>query len=84
MAELSNIKKIEYENNKKVAGYNKKVLKFKTEVLANSLLKGFDIVGKNFGRPIEAYLLAAVTYFLICFSLSKFARWVQSKVAIIK
>ena len=51
---------------------------------AYDLLKGFDIVGKNFGRPIEAYLLAAVTYFLICFSLSKFARWVQSKVAIIK
>lgn len=47
MAELSNIKKIEYENNKKVAGYNKKVLKFKTEVLANSLLKGFDIEDFN-------------------------------------
>ena len=32
---------------------------------AYDLLKGFEIAGKNFGRPIETYLLAAVTYFLI-------------------
>ena len=51
---------------------------------AYDLLKGFDIVGKNFGRPIEAYLLAAVTYFLICFSLSKAVRAIQAKVAIIR
>ncbi|NDH80120.1 MAG: amino acid ABC transporter permease, partial [Burkholderiaceae bacterium] len=30
---------------------------------AYDLLKGFEIAGKNFGRPIETYLLAAVTYF---------------------
>ena len=47
MSELSNKKKIEYENNKKVAGYNKKVLKFKNEVLANSLLKDFEIEDFN-------------------------------------
>jgi glutamate/aspartate transport system permease protein len=35
---------------------------------AYDLLKGFEIAGKNFGRPIETYLLAAVTYFLICFT----------------
>ncbi|NDE44193.1 MAG: amino acid ABC transporter permease, partial [Burkholderiaceae bacterium] len=28
---------------------------------AYDLLKGFEIAGKNFGRPIETYLLAAVT-----------------------
>ena len=51
---------------------------------AYDLLKGFEVAGKNFGRPIEAYLLAAVVYFLICFSLSRVVRKIQSKVAIIR
>lgn len=51
---------------------------------AYDLLKGFEIAGKNYGRPIETYLLAAVTYFLICFSLSKVVRKIQAKVAIIR
>jgi glutamate/aspartate transport system permease protein len=51
---------------------------------AYDLLKGFEVAGKNFGRPIEAYLLAAVVYFLICFSLSRIVRLIQSKVAIIR
>jgi glutamate/aspartate transport system permease protein len=51
---------------------------------AYDLLKGFEIAGKNYGRPIETYLLAAVTYFLICFSLSKVVRVIQAKVAIIR
>jgi glutamate/aspartate transport system permease protein len=51
---------------------------------AYDLLKGFEIAGKNYGRPIETYLLAAVTYFLICFSLSKVVRIIQAKVAIIR
>ncbi|CAM3687919.1 amino acid ABC transporter permease [Polynucleobacter antarcticus] len=51
---------------------------------AYDLLKGFEIAGKNFGRPIETYLLAAVAYFLICFSLSKLVRKIQAKVAIIR
>ena len=51
---------------------------------AYDLLKGFEIAGKNYGRPIETYLLAAVTYFLICFSLSKVVRLIQAKVAIIR
>ena len=38
---------------------------------AYDLLKGFEIVGKNFGRPVEAYLLAAAAYFLICFLLTR-------------
>jgi glutamate/aspartate transport system permease protein len=51
---------------------------------AYDLLKGFEIAGKNFGRPIETYILAALTYFVICFSLSKAVRIIQAKVAIIR
>jgi len=51
---------------------------------AYDLLKGFEIAGKNYGRPMETYALAAVTYFIICFSLSKLVRKIQTKVAIIR
>jgi len=51
---------------------------------AYDLLKGFEIAGKNFGRPIETYLLAAVTYFLICFTLSRMVKRIQEKVAIVR
>ena len=51
---------------------------------AYDLLKGFEIAGKNYGRPIETYILAAATYFMICFSLSKIVRKIQAKVAIIR
>lgn len=51
---------------------------------AYDLLKGFEIAGKNYGRPIETYVLAAATYFIICFSLSKTVRAIQAKVAIIR
>jgi glutamate/aspartate transport system permease protein len=51
---------------------------------AYDLLKGFEIAGKNYGRPIETYVLAAATYFIICFSLSKIVRAIQAKVAIIR
>ena len=51
---------------------------------AYDLLKGFEIAGKNFGRPIETYLLAAVTYFLICFTLSRVVKRIQEKVAIVR
>jgi len=51
---------------------------------AYDLLKGFEIAGKNYGRPIETYILAAATYFAICFSLSKVVRIIQAKVAIIR
>jgi len=50
---------------------------------AYDLLKGFEIAGKNYGRPIETYILAAATYFVICFSLSKAVRKIHAKVAII-
>ncbi len=51
---------------------------------AYDMLKGFEVAGKNFGRPIETYLAAAVIYFLICFSLSKLVRILQQRVAIIR
>lgn len=51
---------------------------------AYDLLKGFEIAGKNYGRPIETYILAAATYFIICFSLSRAVRAIQAKVAIIR
>jgi len=40
---------------------------------AYDLLKGFDVAGKIFGRPIEAYIGAAGMYFVICFTLSRLA-----------
>jgi glutamate/aspartate transport system permease protein len=51
---------------------------------AYDMLKGFEVAGKNFGRPIETYLAAAVVYFLICFSLSRLVRKLQQRVAIIR
>jgi glutamate/aspartate transport system permease protein len=51
---------------------------------AYDMLKGFEVAGKNFGRPIETYLAAAVIYFLICFSLSRLVRILQQRVAIIR
>ncbi len=51
---------------------------------AYDLLKGFEVAGKNFNRPVEMYLLAALTYFVICFSLSMLVRQLQKKIAIIR
>ena len=51
---------------------------------AYDLLKGFEVAGKNFNRPVEAYLFAAVVYFVICFSLSTLVRRLQKKIAIIR
>ena len=50
---------------------------------AYDLLKGFEIAGKNFNRPVETYLVAAVVYFVICFSLSMLVRRLQQKIAIV-
>lgn len=48
------------------------------------LLKGFESLGRNFNRPVETYLVAAVVYFVICFGLSQLVRRLQSKIAIIR
>ncbi len=51
---------------------------------AYDLLKGFDTAGKNFGRPTEMYIAAAVLYFIICFSLSWFVKRLHKRIAIIR
>ncbi|MCA0242633.1 MAG: amino acid ABC transporter permease [Proteobacteria bacterium] len=51
---------------------------------AYDLLKGFEVAGKNFNRPVETYLVAAVVYFIICFSLSMVVKRLQKKIAIIR
>jgi glutamate/aspartate transport system permease protein len=51
---------------------------------AYDLLKGFDVISKNFNRPVEAYLVAAILYFTICFSLSFVVRSIQKKIQIIR
>ncbi len=51
---------------------------------AYDLLKGFEIAGKNFNRPVETYLVAAAIYFIICFSLSMLVKQLQQRIAIIR
>jgi len=51
---------------------------------AYDLLKGFEVAGKNFNRPVETYLVATVVYFFICFSLSMLVKRLQKKIAIIR
>ena len=51
---------------------------------AYDLLKGFEVAGKNFNRPVETYLVAAVLYFAISFSLSMLVRKLQQRIAIIR
>jgi glutamate/aspartate transport system permease protein len=51
---------------------------------AYDMLKGFEIVGKNFNRPVETYLVAALLYFVISFSLSTLVKRLQSRISIIR
>ena len=51
---------------------------------AYDMLKGFEVAGKNFGRPIEAYLAAAVVYFVMCFALSWSVKRLHQRIAIIR
>jgi glutamate/aspartate transport system permease protein len=51
---------------------------------AYDLLKGFEVAGKNFNRPVETYLVAALVYFAICFGLSMLVRQLQKKIRIIR
>lgn len=51
---------------------------------AYDLLKGIETAGKNYGRPVEAYLLAAVVYFILCYSLSWLVKRLHRKIAIIR
>ena len=51
---------------------------------AYDLLKGFVTGGKIYGRVEEVYLLAALSYFVICFGLSTLVRRLQARIAIIR
>jgi glutamate/aspartate transport system permease protein len=51
---------------------------------AYDLLKGFEVAGKNFNRPVETYLVATLVYFAICFSLSMLVKKLQSRIQIIR
>ena len=50
---------------------------------AYDLLKGFSTVGKIYGRPEEAYLMAAIVYFTVFFGLSYLVKRLQQRTAII-
>lgn len=51
---------------------------------AYDLMKGFDLAGKNLGRTVETYLLAALFYFVICYSLSWLVKRLHARIAIIR
>ena len=51
---------------------------------AYDMLKGFEVAGKNFGRPIEAYMAAALLYFAICYALSAGVKRLHRKIAIVR
>jgi len=51
---------------------------------AYDLLKGFTTAGKIYGRPEESYLLAAVVYFVLCYSLSYLVKRLNNRIAIIR
>jgi len=53
-------------------------------ISAYDLLKGFQNAGKIYGRTEEAYLIAAVVYFILCVSLSFMVKQLQKKIAIIR
>ncbi|WP_455478214.1 amino acid ABC transporter permease [Bartonella sp. B10] len=53
-------------------------------ISGNSLLNGFDILANNFGVKQEAYILAAIFYFVICFTLSQIVLYLQKKISIIR
>jgi glutamate/aspartate transport system permease protein len=51
---------------------------------AYDMLKGFVTAGKIYGRPEEAYILAAIVYFVACFGMSWMVKRLQNKIAIIR
>ncbi len=51
---------------------------------AYDLLKGLQTVGQTFNRADEMLLVAAVIYFVLCFSLSMLVRRLQKRIQIIR
>jgi glutamate/aspartate transport system permease protein len=53
-------------------------------ITAGDMLHGFTVAGNNLSHPREAFILAAITYFIICFTLSWLVKRLQKKIAIIR
>jgi glutamate/aspartate transport system permease protein len=53
-------------------------------ITAHDMLHGFSTAGANLNSTREAYILAAVFYFVICYSLSWMVKQLQKKIAIIR
>lgn len=53
-------------------------------ITAHDMLHGFSVAGSNLSRTRESYILAAIFYFVICFTLSAFVKRLQKKIAIIR
>ncbi|MBI5016546.1 MAG: amino acid ABC transporter permease [Deltaproteobacteria bacterium] len=51
---------------------------------AKDLLKAAEIAGKNYNRPVEMYLVSAIVYFGICFTLSSVVKQLQRRIAIVR
>ena len=51
---------------------------------ASDLFWAFDRIGRNSGVIVEMYIMAAVVYFIICFTLSRIIRAYQKRIAIIR
>lgn len=48
------------------------------------LLKGFILAGSNYQHTTETYILAAIAYFVICYTLSLGVRHLQKKISIVR
>src|SRR4051794_38099721 len=53
-------------------------------ITAHDMLHGFTVAGNNLSHPRESYILAAISYFVICFTLSWLVKRLQLKIAIIR
>ncbi len=53
-------------------------------ITAHDLLHGFTVAGNNLSHPRESFILAAILYFIICFTLSWLVKRLQKKIAIIR
>ena len=53
-------------------------------ITAHDMLHGFTVAGNNLSHPRESYILAAIFYFIICFTLSWLVKRLQQKIAIIR
>jgi glutamate/aspartate transport system permease protein len=49
---------------------------------AKDLLKASEIVGRNYGRPVEMYVVVAIVYLLISLALSFLVRRLQHRIAV--